>query len=801
MTQRTKSFFLGIFLLSATSLAFSQATFEEHVVATNFNRTSGLYVCDLDGDGNKDIVGAAINANEVAWWRNEGGDTIVWTKQTIASGYGGAIYVFTADIDHDGDMDVLATAANAGEVAWFRNDGGNPIVWNKVLIAQNFSDAHGIQAHDIDSDGDMDIIATSAGLNKICWWENTSPDGDGSSWEEHTVATNFSYTQTVSPADIDGDGHIDLVAGAGQGNQVAWWRNSGGNPIVWTKQIIDNTFLWPHCVVARDIDGDGRTDVVGAGWISSQIVVWRNLGGNPIVWQKQVVSPFGGTCEVTIADMNNDGKLDIIGSAWTAGECALWRNGGGSPVKWTKNTIGNLVNAWPVDVGDLDNDGYADVVSGSETLNKIVCWLNRSHGPKAPTSFSGYCESGTTTSIVLRWNDPTEYQRGGLLSNFKLHLYRDSTLVAEVGSGVQAFTDTNIAIPGIYNYHINVVTEDDSSESDSITIYANKLLSEYSEDFEHGAGTIYRTGTWDTARSLDAGGTAHFITDSPGGNYPLNSESYFLLPRIVLAGQPVLTFDQIAIIEDPSFGWIDISTDEGNSYQPLASYCSSLDTRWQDRRADSGDWAAAAIDLTPYSGDTVILRFRLTTANNLECDGWYIDNIKISRADSMTSFTHSLASAWNLLSLPLAPVDGSVREIFPDAISHAFVYRNTYTVEDALCPGLGYWLKYGASTTVQMTGRSIPHDTIRLNERWNLIGVAGAAINAAAIIPLPAGILQTGFYTYNGSSYTLVQTLQPGKGYWVKASQAGMIILSTMPKNVNNPVELKKSYIRDTQIK
>jgi hypothetical protein len=219
-----------------------------------------------------------------------------------------------------------------------------------------------------------------------------------------------------------------------------------------------------------------------------------------------------------------------------------------------------------------------------------------------------------------------------------------------------------------------------------------------------------------------------------------------------------------------------------------------MDSRWQDGHADLGDWVSSTIDLSPYSGDMVILRFRLATANNLSADGWYIDNIAIRRADSMTTFSCSLAPSWNLISLPLTPADGRLHEIFPDAVSLAFAYRARYVEEDILRAGLGYWVRCDTATMVEMAGRNIPHDTIYLNERWNLIGVANNAVGVSSITTIPPGIIETGFYTYNGSSYALTYTLQPGKAYWVKASQPGMIVISSVSKTVAAMVEKDDPY-------
>jgi hypothetical protein len=54
------------------------------------------------------------------------------------------------------------------------------------------------------------------------------------------------------------------VAGSGKDHQVVWWRNEGGFPIEWTKEIIQTGFRWAHWVEIADLDGDGRPDVLGA---------------------------------------------------------------------------------------------------------------------------------------------------------------------------------------------------------------------------------------------------------------------------------------------------------------------------------------------------------------------------------------------------------------------------------------------------------------------------------------------------------------------------------------------------------
>jgi len=109
----SKIVLLTIILIFNASLIISQnkknseaINFLEHTVATNFDRVSGLFITDIDKDNDLDIIGAAINSNEVALWRNDGGNPIQWTKEVIDDNYGGAIYLCAEDINGDGNIDV-----------------------------------------------------------------------------------------------------------------------------------------------------------------------------------------------------------------------------------------------------------------------------------------------------------------------------------------------------------------------------------------------------------------------------------------------------------------------------------------------------------------------------------------------------------------------------------------------------------------------------------------------------------------------------------------------------------------------
>ena len=152
-------------------------------------------------------------------------------------------------------------------------------------------------------------------------------------------------------------------------------------------------------------------------------------------------------------------------------------------------------------------------------------------------------------------------------------------------------------------------------------------------------------------------------------------------------------------------------------------------------------------------------------------------NLSIGATFALTLYALPFASGWNLVSLPAHVPDGRKAALFPQAISVAFRYNYSYFIEDTLQPGIGYWLKFGAADTVNVTGPEIIAETLAVVAGWNLIGTVSDTISIQSITSIPPGLVTSKFFGYNGG-YKISDTLVPGKGYWVKVGQGGSLVLS-----------------------
>ncbi|MEN8006264.1 MAG: FG-GAP-like repeat-containing protein [Candidatus Krumholzibacteriota bacterium] len=380
------------------ALASVPATPVGHSVATGFNGACSLYACDLDADGDTDIVGAAHGSGQTAWWSNEGGDPVQWTKQVLETGKVSQIAVHVCDLDQDGDLDVLGANYLLGDLAWWSNEGGSPLTWTKRLVTDNFPQIHHVATGDMDGDGDPDIVGCSQEGNSVAWWRNeggTPPVWSGTL----TIDAGFGMASAVAVSDFDLDGDLDVTsASLTIPGRISWWSNGGGDPIVWTRQDIATSFAQAHWVDVGDLDNDGDVDVLGAAYLADDVAWWRNEGGDPIVWTKQNIDTnFNGVLSAAAADMDGDGDLDVLAAAEFARGLTWWQNDDGAGTVWVKHVISSTFgDAWACLATDVDGDGDLDAVGTAENSGLVNWWEVTSFAP-----------AGTLTSSVLDTETPS----------------------------------------------------------------------------------------------------------------------------------------------------------------------------------------------------------------------------------------------------------------------------------------------------------------------------------------------------------------------------------------------------------
>ena len=354
---------------------------------------TGALVADLDKDGTNDFVlSFRKTAPALVWYRRVGDK---WDRYVIDTNFltveaGGAV----CDIDGDGDLDIVFGGDwQSDEVWWWENPYPNfdpKAPWKRHIIKKGGATQHHDQVFgDFLGRGKPQLAFWNQGAKKILLAEIPPNPRTAESWPSAEIFsgaagegrnTDFKYPEGMAACDIDGDGKADLLAGN------LWFKHRGGNkfeaiqigdiggriaagklkpgkypqvviapgdgigPLRWYEcvgspehprdwvghDLLERDMVHGHSLQIADIDGDGNLDIFAAEmakWTEKarapdrrEATAWIFYGDGKGHFRKTIFATGIDFHETRVADLNGDGKMDILDKPynWEAPRVDVW---------------------------------------------------------------------------------------------------------------------------------------------------------------------------------------------------------------------------------------------------------------------------------------------------------------------------------------------------------------------------------------------------------------------------------------------------------------------------------------------
>jgi len=435
---------------------------------------------DLDGDGDLDVLSASEQDDTIAWYENTDGDGSFGAAQTLSTTADGVQEAHAADVDGDGDLDVVAALENDGTVAWYENTDGAGSFGTQQTIATGLDAPTTIATADVDGDGDLDVFSGLGVGDQVLWYENT--DGQGSFAPGQGISSSVDFVTSVEAADVDGDGDPDLLSTSLADNKIAWYENTDGAGNFGAQQVISTSASGATSARAADLNGDGDLDVLSTTTNGNTVGWYENTDGAGSFGSEQVITTVGSPESARAADVDGDGDLDVLSASRNGG--IAWFDNDGSGSFGARKTIATrpdeVGDPQSVAAADVDGDGDLDALSASISDDKIAWYPNSTIAPQvvteaassvADSSFAAEAAvnpGGRSTTVTFEYGEDMSFGTDSTVTATTSLTGDDTTAVSATISGLDPGTT--------YNYRVVASSGDGTTTGDLQATTTNSAL-------------------------------------------------------------------------------------------------------------------------------------------------------------------------------------------------------------------------------------------------------------------------------------------------------------------------------------
>lgn len=308
------------------------------------------------------------------------------------------------DFDGDGKVDFAASQSSGTNVTLMRNTSTTGNISFVITQLNVITPTISIKCGDLDGDGKPDLFMSRSGANnnQLYLYRNTSASVGTISFGSQIIINLLTTDPTNRPyqairlasGDLTGDGKLDLVVTNGLSTEpllnIIVNQSTIGNISFGTPQIIDfNNQNTNSGIDLEDMDGDGNLDMVLTRNQSSDVYVYRNLGGGSLDFATPLVLSTNSQALVNVNayDLDNDGKKEIVATETFSKGVLIYKNNS-TPGNLTFNSPsrtvvgldpGGSTNPEPSisEAGDFNGDGLVDLVVSNRAESSYNILINQ----------------------------------------------------------------------------------------------------------------------------------------------------------------------------------------------------------------------------------------------------------------------------------------------------------------------------------------------------------------------------------------------------------------------------------------